>query len=150
MKKHIGKGLIGVFLIILGSCTTTTTTVLPTPDFANLMAKASPFKGTKVDLVDPFNTRDISVTATAKNDSTVILKDGDTQIEATLFNKSKNLALLSIKQQTPNIVGFKDAATKDPRDHGFFLLTDNSGNTVNELTFNVQIGAKKWTYLLKK
>ncbi len=148
-KKDIKFGLLSALFVFASSCSTTTT-VLPPPDFAGMMVKASPFKGTKVDLDDSFNSREISVEISAKTDSTVLLKDGTVQMELTLFNKAKNLTLITIKQQTPNIVGFKDAATTNPRDHGFFQPKDPAGNTINELVFNVRVGNKRWTYLLKK
>ncbi len=129
----------------------TTTTVLPPPAYADIMAKASPLKGDRYDLKDAFNSRlGVSVTATAKNDSVVTIDDGTYKFEITLFNKASNLSLLTVKQQVPNIVGRRDVGSTSVRDHGFFMPKDAMGNTVNNLVISVNIGTKQWVYDLKK
>lgn len=147
---------ISITYSLLASCATfmgcgTTTTVLPPPAFADIMAKASPLKGLRRDMQDAMNTRfDISVTAVAKNDSVVVIDDGTYKFEVTLFNKASNLTLLTVKQQVPNIVGRRDAGSSSVRDHGFFMPKDAAGNTINRLVVSVNTGSKQWTYDVQK
>ncbi len=138
-------------LFLMNSCQTTKTEVLPLPKYANLMTQVGTFKGLKLDLEDNFNSRDnLVITVTAKSDSVVVLSDGTTKFELTLFNPKTNLTLITVKQQVPNVVGRRDAGSSDVRDHGFFMPKDANGNTVNRLVISVNIGSTKWLYDLKK
>jgi hypothetical protein len=135
---------------LFSGCQSTKTEVLPLPKYADLMVQVGTFKGIKSDLEDSFNSRDVNATITAKNDSVVIFTDGTTKFEVTLFSPKTNLTLLTVKQQVPNIVGRRDANSSDVRDHGFFMPKDASGNSVNRLVIQVNIGTTKWLYDVQK
>jgi hypothetical protein len=151
MKKISVIGSMFLLSALFYGCGGTNVTVLPPPKYAEIIVKASPIVGRKIDTIDPeYNSRDFSGKFTAKNDSVVILDDGTSKFEITFFNQGSNLTYLTVKQQVPNIVGRRDPFATSARDHGYYMPKDKAGNTINELSISVNIGDKKWLYLVKK
>lgn len=150
MKKNYVFAILALLFLLNGSCSEKVV-VLPKPDFADLLVKASPFKGFRQEQ-GAQNNRDVVIEILPESKKTVIFKDGNVQFSVTILDTDYETALLQVNQQVSsagNIVGRPFDATL-PNQHGVFFAKDAQGATVNIIDLYVNAGTKVWTYKLFK
>ncbi len=139
--------LVGLFV---GSCSEKVV-VLPKPDFADLLVKASPFKGIKQE-VGAQDNKEVTIEILPESKQSVIFKEGNVQFSVTIDSTDYQNAFLRVNQQVSsagNIVGRPTSVTS-PTKHGVFFAKDEKGASVNIIQLGVNAGNKVWTYNLKK
>jgi hypothetical protein len=150
MKKNYVFAILALLFLLNGSCSEKVV-VLPKPDFADLLVKASPFKGFRQEQGAQDN-KDVIIEILPESKKSVIFKDGNIQFSVTILDTDYETALLQVNQQVSsagNIVG-RPFDAKLPNQHGIFYAKDSKGATINNMELYVNAGAKVWSYILSK
>jgi hypothetical protein len=159
MKKIALFIVLAAIVLTNGGCSKETIVVLPKPDFADLLVKASPLKGIRQEQGAQDNT-EVTVEILPESKTSVVFKEGNLQFSVAITYTDYQTAFLQISQQVSsagNVIG-RDLPKElidvnDPKqlnNHGIFFANDGKGNTKNEVLLYVNVGNKVLTYNLRK